>query len=175
MAKISKFLVRIDGRRERMRAISLLLIFLSLTPSVLFAESDLLLQVVSFAVTGSDGSKVVVVDRAQCIFRVRSDTFYFNNVYTDRISFQNLHNQLGQAWSTVEIHGKLKVVDVGNVSVQEPAELTKALKDYYREVYEANSTSYTDRIIRVDTRESDRLVKAWQFIYAHGCQSYVPK
>jgi hypothetical protein len=45
------------------------------------AESDVLLQAVSFAITGSDANRVVAVDRARCIFRVKSDTYYFNNIY----------------------------------------------------------------------------------------------
>jgi hypothetical protein len=141
-----------------------------IAPLARAAESDVLSQAISFALTGSDASRVVPVDRQQCVFRVNSNTYYLNNIYSNRISFENLHNQLGQSWSTVEIHGKLRVVDVANHPIQEPAVLTEALRNYYREVYEANSTSFADRTIRVDTRESDRLVKAWQYIYAHGCK-----
>jgi hypothetical protein len=44
------------------------------------------------------------------------------------------------------------------------------LNEYYREVYEANSTSYTDYKLQIDTDESARLTKAWQYIYANGCK-----
>jgi hypothetical protein len=135
--------------------------------AALAAESDVLSQAVSFAVSGSDANRVVAVDRAKCTFRVKSNTYYFNNVYSDRISFQNLRNQLGRVWTAVEIHGKQKVADIGNTQVQEPAELTPVLKEYYREVYEANSTSYADYTLQIDTHESARLVKAWRYIYAN--------
>jgi tetratricopeptide (TPR) repeat protein len=124
-----------------------------------------LLQVVSFAVTGSYGGRVVAVDRAKCIFRVKSNTYYLSNIYTDRISFQN---SLGHV--SVGLHGKQKVADIANVDVKEPAELPKELNEYYREVYEANSTSYTDYKLQIDTDESARLTKAWQYIYANGCK-----
>jgi hypothetical protein len=134
------------------------------------AESDVLLQAVSFAVTGSDANRVVVVDRLKCIFRVKSNTYYFNNIYTDRISFRNLQNKLGRVWTHVELHGKQKVADIANVPVQEPPELTKELNEYYRGVYEANSTSYADYKVQIDTSESPRLRKAWQYIFANGCK-----
>jgi hypothetical protein len=134
------------------------------------ATDDVLVQAVSFAITGSDASPVVSVDRQHCIFRVNSNTYYLDNIYTNRIAIRNLKNQLGQFWSVVEIHGKEKVVDIANHPVQEPRVLTEALKNYYRELYDANSTSVSDHTIRVDTHESDRLVKAWQYIYAHGCK-----
>jgi hypothetical protein len=45
-------------------------------PSAAFsADPDVLMQAVSFAVTGSDATKVVAVDRAQCIFKVGEDTY----------------------------------------------------------------------------------------------------
>jgi hypothetical protein len=134
------------------------------------ADSDVLLQAVSFAVTGSDANRVVVVDRAKCIFRVRSNTYYFNNVYTDRITFRDLQNKLGRVWTEVELHGKEKVSDIANTTVQEPVQLTKELNDYYREVYEANSTSYADYTLRIETHESARLRKAWQYVFANGCR-----
>jgi hypothetical protein len=132
--------------------------------------SDVLLQAVSFAVTGSDANRVVPVDLANCIFRVKSNTYHFNNIYTDRISFQNLENKLGRVWTTVDLHGKQKIADISTASVQEPPLLTKDLNNYYREVYEANSTSYADYSLQIVTRESARLVKAWQYIYANGCK-----
>jgi hypothetical protein len=125
-------------------------------------------QAVSFAVTGSYGSRVVAVDRAQCIFRVKQNTYYLSNIYTDRISFQN---KVGHVW--VELHGKQRVADIANVgvqAVQEPPELTKELNAYYREVYDANSTSYTDYKLQIDTDESARVMKAWKYIYTNGCK-----
>ena len=135
-----------------MGAKGLLLSCLLLSPcTALAANDDVLMQAVSFAVTGSDANKVVVVDRAQCIFRVKDDTYYFNNIYTDRVAIQYWTNKLFQ-WATVDIHGKKKVVD------------------HFSPPPKGQTTSSSDETIYVNTRESDRLKKAWEYIYANGCK-----
>ena len=55
-----------------MRAALFLFGFL-LFPTASLAESDVLLQAVSFAITGSDASKVVAKNQRQCIFKVGVD------------------------------------------------------------------------------------------------------
>jgi hypothetical protein len=157
-------------RRWKMRVKSIIAVLSAFWINQAAADSDVLSQAVSFAVTGSDANRVVVVDRAKCIFRVKSNTYYFNNLYTDRISFRDLQNKLGRVWTEVELHGKQRISDIANTAVQEPAQLTKELNEYYREVYEANSTSYSDYTIQIDTHESARVRKAWQYIFANGCK-----
>jgi hypothetical protein len=37
------------------------------------AQSDVLLQAVGFALTGSDDARFEIIDRANCVFRIESD------------------------------------------------------------------------------------------------------
>jgi hypothetical protein len=53
---------------------------LLLASSVALADSEVLTQAVSFAITGIDASKVIAVDKAQCIFKINNFTYYLNNV-----------------------------------------------------------------------------------------------
>jgi hypothetical protein len=41
------------------------------------AQTDVLLQALSFAVTGSDGNKVIAIDRPNCIFKADKQCFLF--------------------------------------------------------------------------------------------------
>jgi hypothetical protein len=156
------------------RAKGLLLSGLLLSPcAALAVNDDVLMQAVSFAVSGSDANKVVVVDRAQCIFKVKDDTYYFNNIYTDRVAFQYWKNKLGDEWATVDIHGKKKVVDhYSPPPTFTGSELDRQLMadnpNYF--ATKGQTASSSDETIRVNTRESDRLKKAWAYIYANGCK-----
>ena len=87
------------------RAVVALILLTFLAPPA--RADDVLLQAVSFAITGSDGSKVTAIDRARCVFKVEDDTYFLNNVYVDRISIREFGKpQVGVAWATVELHGK---------------------------------------------------------------------
>jgi hypothetical protein len=109
------------------------------------AADDTLLQAVSFVITGSDASPVTVVDRAQCIFKVGDTTYFFNNIDTGRLSWSRWENGFGAKWTYFELHGKDKVV-------------------------ENDKGAATDRTVRVPSGEKDRLLRAWQYIYSHGCK-----
>jgi hypothetical protein len=128
------------------------------------------MQAVSFAETGSDANEVLVLDRQQCIFQVDSQTYYFNNIYTDRISFQNMKNRMGDVWTNVEIHGKKKVVSGHTEIPFKGTELDYAMKASKPDFFDSKTFSYADHSIRISTRESSRLVKAWQYIFANGCK-----
>jgi hypothetical protein len=134
---------------------------------------DVLLQAVSFAITGSDGTDVVAVDRKQCVFRIGNDTYFLNNVYTDRISIEHWKNKLNSRWVTVAIHGKKKIIE----HVSQPRKYTGSEVDQMLLREDPNyfssdrtSTAVTDETLRVDTIESARVAKAWQYIYANGCK-----
>jgi hypothetical protein len=149
-----------------------LLFGLALLPSVSFAASDVLLQAVSFAVTGSDANEVLVLHRQHCIFQVDSQTYYFNNIYTDRISFQNMKNGMGDVWTNIEIHGNKTVVELHSEGVKfKGTELDYAMKATNPNFFDQQHTyGYADYSLRVNTRESTRVVKAWQYIFANGCK-----
>jgi len=139
-----------------------------------YAADDVLLQAVSFALTGSDGSKVVAVDRAQCIFKIDNETYFLNNIYVDRISVRNWSNKLGNFWATVDLHGKKKVFEQFTPAPvftgSESDRLSMSINPNYFAEAKARTSASTDYTLRVETRESDRLLKAWQYIYANGCK-----
>jgi hypothetical protein len=50
--------------------IAICLVILLAPARAITAADDTLIQAVSFVITGSDGSLVTVIDRAQCVFKV---------------------------------------------------------------------------------------------------------
>src|SRR5882724_11760253 len=94
-----------------MRWATIFIVALMANQETASADSDILLQAVSFAITGSDGSKVTTVDRARCVFRIGNTTYFLNNVYSDRIYQREWRNKLGETWLTVELHGKQKIIE----------------------------------------------------------------
>jgi hypothetical protein len=89
------------------------------------AESDVLLEAVRFALTGSDSGKVQPIDRANCVFRIESDVirrlnnsgfavFQLNNVQLDRLFIQNWISKSNfgeRKYVTVELHGNAPVYE----------------------------------------------------------------
>jgi hypothetical protein len=54
-----------------------------------WAEPDVFMRAVSFALTGHDDADPKVIgDRANCVFAIGNDLFRLNNVQTDRIKIQ---------------------------------------------------------------------------------------
>ncbi|WP_315759697.1 hypothetical protein [Bradyrhizobium sp. SZCCHNRI2007] len=140
----------------------------------LASEPDPLIQAVSFATTGTNGTDISVIDRTHCIFKIGNDTIYFNNVYIDRIALKTWSNKLGNVWTTVDIHGRGKVVDhYAPPLTYTGSEFDKALiaadPDYFSS-RTAQITTGSDFTFTVRTTESTRLARAWKFIYANGCK-----
>jgi hypothetical protein len=120
-------------------------LFFLLVPVRATAGDDALLQAVSFVITGSDASPVTVIERVQCVFKVDDTTYFFNNMDMGRLHWSRWTNKLGHEWMTFELHGKRKVAENAQGSV-------------------------TDRTLTVMSGERDRLLRAWQYIYSHGCK-----
>jgi hypothetical protein len=110
---------------------------------------DALLQAVSFVLTGSDGQPVEMVDRKDCVFRLGVRTYYINNVITDRMTFQKWTRQLGGDYIRVGLHGKAKIME---------------------EAYAGTVYPVTDHELFVESPDYDRVIRAWQYIYANGCK-----
>lgn len=159
--------------------------FLLLIGQTVRAESDVLLQAVSFAITGSDGANVIQIDRANCVFRIEDETFYFNNIQSNRLSIQTGKDirrpafgaPIIEQWATVDIHGEKKVADVYSPGIQfTGSELDRAALAADPSFFAKRGPTVTPRYdlsIRVNTREPNRLLKAWKYIYAHGCKGVV--
>jgi hypothetical protein len=124
------------------------------------AESDLLLQAVGFALTGSDNAKVQIIDRKNCVFRIGSyDVFHLNNVHVDRLVFEK--SSFGIYDLTVELHGNTPVYEeTGNIFKDAGFTLPAGVPDHII------SNEHT---LNLDTKEPDRVQRAWKYIYSHGC------
>jgi hypothetical protein len=141
-------------------------------------QSNTFLNAVAFALTGGDATPVRVVDQANCVFmvnpktengRIVGEVFHLNNVQTDRMSVQPWENVAGR-WVQVELRGSSTVyeytgtynVDATNpVVTREQQELLQSL------VRPRQSASFT---LKLYTTETDRVVRAWHYIYSNGCK-----
>jgi hypothetical protein len=60
----------------------------------IWAEPDVFMHAVSFALTGrKDADPKVIGNRTHCVFAIDNDLFRLNNVRTDRIAIQGWHRQ----------------------------------------------------------------------------------
>ena len=133
-----------------------------MSTSAVLAASDPLVAAVTFALTGSDVGEVTVVNRADCIFDVHSvwgerkntARFFLNVIDPIRITANAYHNQIGQNWIMMSIAGEGVVLERSSLlpgqSFVEP-------------------TRFSHETIRLETSELNRLTRAWQYIYSHGC------
>jgi hypothetical protein len=112
-------------------------------------RADALLQAISFAITGSDATPVIILDRRDCVFRLEANTYYFNNIDPTRVTFLNFTRPVRGDYTRVGIHGKAKVIDM---------------------VSSGQTFSHADYELMVVTNEPARLIRAWQYIYANGCK-----
>ncbi|MDN7903158.1 hypothetical protein QZM18_03340 [Burkholderia diffusa] len=145
-------------------------------------QDETLLQAVGFALTGSDNVPKVV-DRQACVFAVGSAVFHLNNVEVDRIIFQNtVKNSPGYGevrLVTVELHGDDTVYEADVPEKYDhsdapglPAEIVAKLKEdkaEHPEQYIPHHTSSNEYKTTLVTNESDRVQRAWTYIYTHGC------
>ncbi len=113
---------------------------------------DVFMQAVAFALTGSDAGPVEPIIMEDCIFRAGSRTFYLNNVQTDRVWIQGWRDGFGNDSVTVELRGDTTVVEMITNDPKPGTLLKKA-----------------DWTLRLDTNETERVVRAWSYVYAHGC------
>jgi hypothetical protein len=143
------------------------------------SETDVFMRAVGFALTGSDDADVKAIDRANCVFayknKDKSDVVRLNNVHVDRIKIQswtstNPYNP--PRYVTVELHGD----DVVFEETTEPMKYD-ASNDFVREYWarhpEAFEKSYheshKEHELMLTTVDQDRVTRAWQYIYSHGC------
>lgn len=140
------------------------------------AESDALLQAIGFALTGSDDAKVQPIDRANCVFRIENEVFHFNNIQVDRLVIRNSRppptaddspsaKAIREAISGRHVDPTLVVELHGNAPVYESINI---FRDAGFDVPGPNPSS-NEYTIELTTNESDRVERAWQYIYSHGC------
>jgi hypothetical protein len=114
------------------------------------AETDTLIAAVGFALTGSDNAKVQVINRTQCVFGIENEVFHLNNLHVERISIQGLVQKSisGEIRTvTVDLHGEGVV----------------------HEVTMRRGITSSEKSLILNTSETERVIRAWQYIYANGC------
>jgi hypothetical protein len=130
-------------------------------------DDTALLKAINFALTGRDDITYTFADRLNCVVRwIRPSaqagvqavqTFYLNEVDVSRIAFFKITEttQYDKEYLTrVELHGESTIEQntfdpaVGT----QPFELTQTRLDLH-------------------TAEYNRVLRAWRYIYAHGCAS----
>jgi hypothetical protein len=148
-----------------MRSLSLaaLVSIAAITPSR--ADQDVLLTAVSFALTGYDTAHVEVVDRSDCIFVINGkringhlvgEVFHLNNVDVDRITIEDWHNAFS-TWIEVHLRGESTIYEyTGDYE-----------NDKLKQIFQPRQSS--SWLLKIYSNEKDRLIRAWQYVYANGC------
>jgi hypothetical protein len=142
------------------------------------ADTDVFLNAVAFALTGNDTANVQAFDRANCVFMLNAknigghlggEVFHLNNVDIDRLTFQPWENVAGK-WIEVALHGETTVYEYTGTYTIDPnnpvvtAEQQKVLQEMEKP---ESSSSF---VIKIYSGERDRLMRAWKYIYSHGCK-----
>jgi len=142
--------------------------------TVVRAETDVFLRAVGFALTGSDDADPKVIgERSKCVFAIKNDVFRLNNVHTDRIMIQGWQRQQPWGlvkWVTVGLHGD----DVVFEETTEPAkddgsETMRQMRAAIPGMFKSHHYTYKERELHLTTDDQDRVERAWQYIYSHGC------
>jgi clan AA aspartic protease (TIGR02281 family) len=132
--------------------------------STTVVDHDTMLKAVAFVLANGDLAKVKAVDWAKCVFRVESiplwhevDTFYLNNVDPARIT---IHQESVNI--VVDLFGEDVVLD-GSLAGFENSMGEKKPPEHY---------TLTEAHISRKTAEYQRTVRAWKYIYSHGCTGH---
>jgi hypothetical protein len=158
-----------------MRKVGLLVLCLAF-PASGHAEPDVFLQAVGFALTANDNTKVAAVDRKNCVFRVGfHDVFHLNNVHIDRVVFepwvQRDRISGERRYLKIMLHRSdtvLERIDRVDES-QMSAENLRALRQIDPNAFKDSVSSFNETTLELDTTETDRVKRAWTYIYSNGC------
>jgi hypothetical protein len=137
------------------------------------AESDIFMRMVGFALTGSDNADTKVIgDRANCVFAIDNELFRLNNVYTDQINIRTFQPRRGdpRAWITLTLQGDGTVFEQ---TIEPPkddgSETMRKMRVEYPDFFRARHYIYSEYELHLTTNDQDKVKRAWQYIYSHGC------
>jgi hypothetical protein len=137
------------------------------------AESDVLMRMVGLALTGSVSADTKVIgDRANCVFAIKDELYRLNNVYTDRINIRTFQPRAGDqsAWITLTLEGDEIVFEQ---SIEPPkddgSETMRKMRVEYPDFFRTRHYTYTQYELHLTTNDQDKVKRAWQYIYSHGC------
>jgi hypothetical protein len=144
-------------------------------PSPTPASPETLLKAINFALQGKDVARYVWKSRPDCVV-VSDATFsgvhtievlYLNRVDASRIRVKpySLRNPAGRIenYVEVELHGEDTIREYTS---DEPKTASADTQAIMKALAPPTEWSYT-----LETNEPDRVVRAWKYIYAHGCRS----
>jgi hypothetical protein len=139
-------------------------------------EIDVFMRAVGFALTGSDDAEPKAVgDRTKCVFAIKNGVYRLNNVHTDRVTIQGWQRWdklLGalKQWVTVRLHGDDAVFEEDTEPPKDDgSELMRQLRAANPDWSKSHHYSYKEHELHLTTNDQDRVKRAWDYIYAHGC------
>jgi hypothetical protein len=138
-----------------------------------WADGNMFMRAVVFALTGTETTDLKVVDQFNCVFAVKNELFRLNNVYTDRIKIQSWHERrFGKIEDgvTVELEGGEIVFET---TIEPPnddgSELSRQMRAESPDMFKSHHYSYTRHKLFLATNDQDEVKRAWQYVYSHGC------
>jgi len=138
-----------------------------------WAESDVFMRMVGFALTGSDNADTKAIgNRTDCVFAINNELFHLNNVYTDQINIRTFQPRRGdpRAWITLTLQGDEVVFEQ---TIEPPkddgSETMRKMRAEYPDFFRARHYTYTEYELHFTTDDQDKVKRAWQYIYSHGC------
>lgn len=156
-----------------MRIITLCAVWLLVACSTVRAETDVFMRAIGFALTGSDDAEPKAIDRANCVFGLKKDVFHLNNVHTDRIFIQGWKQTTNFAeirWVTVSLHGDDVVYETTSEPMKDDGSvLMQQMKEASPEAFKPHHYTYKEHELKLYTSDQDRVTRAWNYIYSHGC------
>jgi hypothetical protein len=163
---------RAIGLRSRLGYLFALGIMVLLSCPV-WAETDVLIRTVGFALTGKDNADIKVIgDHTDCVFAIKDKLFRLNNVYTDHINIRTFQPRRGDstAWITLTLQGDEIVFEQ---TIEPPkddgSETVRKMRAEYPDFFKARHYTYTEYELHFTTDDQDKVKRAWQYIYSHGC------
>jgi hypothetical protein len=141
------------------------------------SETDVFMRAVGFALTGSDDADVKAIDRANCVFayknKDKNDVVRLNNVHVDRIKIQswtstNPYNP--PRYVTVQLHGDDVVFEETTEPTKDDgSEFSRMMREAAPQAFQSHHNTYKEHELMLETDDQDRVTRAWQYIYSHGC------
>jgi hypothetical protein len=122
----------------------------------------------------------VVGGRANCVFAITnarsSDSegvYHLNNVQTDRIRIQGWKRQWPaylEQWIAVELNGDEVVFEKTTEPPKDDgSSLTRELRAIHPDMFNPHHYTYKETELHLMTNDQDRVKRAWDYIYSHGC------
>jgi uncharacterized protein YecT (DUF1311 family) len=138
------------------------------------SEVDVLLRAIGFALTGSDDADPNVIgNRTNCVFAIGNNLYHLNNVQTDRLTFQGWETKTAYGIRqsiTVELHGDDVVFEeTQHGAIDDGSAFMSQLHAQNPTWFESHHYTYKEHELELRTNDMDRVKRAWQYIYSHGC------